>query len=104
MPDSLGQARWMSVNNVMTKDVLCIPAEEDVKDAWMILMEADVSGAPGVDSTGGLVGIMSTTDIFRTIMDRVRKARTLRESTSQEQDPVAAQPGAPRGVYFHAPA
>src|SRR4030066_2571217 len=96
MPDSLGQARWMSVNNVMTKDVLCIPAEEDVKDAWMILMEADVSGAPVVDSTGALVGIMSTTDIFRAIMDRVRKARTLRESTSQEEDPSAAEREAQR--------
>ena len=96
MPDSLGQTRWMSVSNVMTKDVLCILAEEDVKDAWVILMEADVSGAPVVDSTGVLVGVLSTTDIFRAIMDRVRKARTLRESTSQEQDPATAERDAQR--------
>lgn len=86
----------MSVNNVMTKEVLCIPISEDVKDAWMILMEADVSGAPVVDENGGLVGVLSTTDIFRAIMDRVRKARTLRESTAQEQDPVAAEREAQR--------
>ena len=96
MPDSLGSARWMSVNNVMTKEVLCIPAEEDVKDAWMILMEADISGAPVVDASGSLVGVLSTTDIFREIMDRVKKARTLRESTVQGQDPVAAEREAQR--------
>ena len=86
----------MSVNNVMTKEVLCIPADEDVKDAWMILMEADISGAPVVDAAGSLVGVLSTTDIFRAIMDRVRKARTLRETTVQEQDPVAAEREAQR--------
>jgi len=96
MPESLGQARWMSVNNVMTKDVLCIPGEEDVKDAWMILMEAEVSGAPVVDAAGALVGVLSTTDIFRAIMERVLRARTLRESTSQDEDPMAAEREAQR--------
>jgi CBS domain-containing protein len=79
----------MSVNNVMSKDVVSVRASSDVKDAWLILMEAGISGAPVVDDNGALVGVLSTTDIFNAIIDRVRKARSLREYTSQLTDAAA---------------
>ena len=71
----------MSVNNAMTKDVISIKAGSKVKDAWLILMEADISGAPLVDDAGQLVGILSVTDIYRAILERLQKARSLREAT-----------------------
>jgi len=86
---SAARSRWMSVNNVMTREVVSIRASEDVKDAWLLLMEMDISGAPVVDDNGALVGILSMTDIFKAVLERVQKARSLRESTTQGADPEA---------------
>ncbi len=80
---------WMSVKNVMTKDVVCIRASDSVKDAWLILMEADISGAPVVDDSSNLVGVLSMSDIFRAILERLQKARSLRELTMQMTDASA---------------
>lgn len=74
--------RWMSVNNAMTRNVISVKATGGVKDAWLALMEARISGAPVVDEGGSLVGVLSVTDIFRAIMDKMQKARSLREATS----------------------
>ena len=81
--------RWMSVNNAMTKDVICVKVSGSVKDAWLTLMEADISGAPVLDDSGALVGILSMTDIFRQIMERFDKARSLRQATSSGEDSSA---------------
>ncbi len=81
--------RWMSVNNAMTKDVICVKVGGSIKDAWLTLMEADISGAPVLDDAGALVGILSMTDIFREIMERFDKARSLRQATSSSGDSLA---------------
>lgn len=84
MEGSEGRMRWMSVNNAMTKDVISVKISGSVKDAWLAFMEADISGAPVVDESGTLVGILSMTDIFRSIMERFEKARSLRQATTSE--------------------
>ncbi len=76
----------MSVNNAMTRDVIAIKSSQKVRDAWLVMMEADISGAPVVDDSGALVGVLSNTDIFRAILDRVGKARLLREATAETVD------------------
>jgi len=81
----------MSVNNAMTKDVISIKSTQKVRDAWLVMMEADISGAPVVDETGALVGVLSNTDIFRAILDRVGKARLLREAAAETSDTDAAE-------------
>jgi CBS domain-containing protein len=73
----------MSVKNAMTKDVISVRASSKVKDAWVILMEAGISGAPIVDEKGTPVGILSMTDIYREILERIEKARSLREATAE---------------------
>jgi len=78
--------RFMSVQNVMTHDVFCVKATDRVVDAWLALMEKDISGAPVVDDDGLLVGVLSVTDIYRAVLDRVRKAKSLREATCQLVD------------------
>ncbi|MBN1678185.1 MAG: CBS domain-containing protein [Candidatus Thermoplasmatota archaeon] len=83
--------RWMSVNNAMTRDVILVKESSRVKDAWITLMESGISGAPVVDDTGSLVGILSVTDIFRSIIDKFQKARSLREATATTQDAEAAE-------------
>lgn len=72
----------MSIQNVMTKDVVTVRADERIRTAWMTLMEHDISGAPVVDGSGAIVGILSMTDIYRSILERSRKARALREATA----------------------
>lgn len=76
--------RWMSVNNAMTREVISVKVSGSVKDAWLAFMEADISGAPVLDESGALVGVLSMTDIFRTIMERFEKARSLRQATTSE--------------------
>lgn len=44
-----------------------------------------------LDDTGTLVGILSVTDIFRSIMDKIQKARSLREATLSSLDAEAAE-------------
>jgi len=83
--------RWMSVNNAMTRDVISVKASASVKDAWLVLMEARISGAPVVDDGGSLVGILSVTDIFRAIMDKFQRARSLREATTSLLDSMASE-------------
>ena len=83
MDESLGRIKWMSVETAMTRDVVSVKATDKVKDAWLTLMEADVSGAPVVGQAGEIVGILSITDIHRAIFQRVQKARSLRESQMQ---------------------
>jgi len=76
---------------VMTHDVVSIKSAQKVRDAWLVLMEADISGAPVVDDSGQLVGVLSNTDIFQAILDRVVKARSLREAMAQISDPEVAE-------------
>jgi CBS domain-containing protein len=76
----------MSVQNVMVRDVVTVRADESVRTAWMSLMEKGISGAPVVDGDGALVGILSLSDVYRSILERVHKARALREATTQNMD------------------
>ncbi|HIH00728.1 TPA: CBS domain-containing protein [Thermoplasmata archaeon] len=78
--------RGMSIQNVMVREVISVHQNETVREAWVTLMENGISGAPVVDDAGDLVGILSLKDIYNAIVDRVRKARTLREATTQSMD------------------
>jgi CBS domain-containing protein len=81
--------RGMSVQNVMVRDVITVRHDETVRAAWMAMMEKGISGLPVVDADGSLVGILSLKDLYISVMDRVRKAKALREATSQEMDEEA---------------
>jgi CBS domain-containing protein len=76
----------MSVQNVMVRDVVTVRADEPIRTAWMSLMEKGISGAPVLDGEVTIVGIISLTDIYRSILERVHKARVLREATTQNMD------------------
>lgn len=91
MQGSSDRYRFMSVQNVMTHDVFCVKAGDRVIDAWLSLMEKDISGAPVVDDEGLLVGVMSVTDIYKAVLDRVRKAKSLRAATCEAVDKEAEE-------------
>jgi len=85
---NIDRTRWMSVNNVMSTEVISIRPNDRVIDAWLLMMETAVSSLPVVDEAGSITGILSITDINRHIADRVGKARSLRELTAQTSDPL----------------
>lgn len=91
MEGSLGRSKWMSVDTAMTKDVICIKDTDRVSDAFLTLMEKDITGAPIVNASGDLVGVLSVTDINRSIMGRVIRASALHQVTSSTDSDRACE-------------
>ena len=79
------------METAMTRDVTCVRASDKIKDAWVMLMQKGFSGAPVVDDEGNLIGVLSTTDINKAIMERFDKARALSSATTQFPDQEAAE-------------
>lgn len=82
----ISRIRGMSIQNVMTREVIMLSAKDKIRVAWMKLMEHDVSGAPVVDDDGLVVGILSMSDINGSILERFLKAKALREATMPDAD------------------
>ena len=81
--------RGMSIQNVMVRDVVSVRRDGTIREAWMTMMEKGISGVPVTDDAGHLVGVLSLKDIYRSILDRVHKAKILREATSEGLDDEA---------------
>jgi len=73
----------------MTREVVSVRASDKVRDAWMVLIDTGISGAPVVDNEGTLVGVLSNTDIYRSVIERYRKAQSLRELTTRPTDQIS---------------
>lgn len=91
MEGSAGRNIWMSVNTLMTKHVVSVKATDRVNDAWVLLMETGITEAPVLDESGALIGILTTKDISKNIIERYQRARSLHQLTSQGMDPAAAE-------------
>ncbi len=59
----------MKVADIMTRDVQVLNPEMSVKEAAQFLLKKKVGGAPVIDSSGKLVGIVSESDL---IMEEVK--------------------------------
>lgn len=86
METDISRIRGMSIQNLMTREVVTLNAGDKIRVAWMKLMERDISGAPVVDDDGNVIGILSMSDINGSILERFRKARALREATLRDAD------------------
>jgi CBS domain-containing protein len=51
--------------DVMTREVVVVPDDMSVNELAVTLMSSMISGAPVVDDSGALVGVVSATDIVR---------------------------------------
>ena len=56
--------RQMLVRQVMTTDVVTFAPDETVEVATRRLLERDVDGAPVVDGTGQVIGMLSSDDLL----------------------------------------
>jgi acetoin utilization protein AcuB len=57
------------VSDVMTKDPICIPIDSKLTEAAQIMTRNRISGLPVIESSEDLAGILTKTDIVRSIAD-----------------------------------
>jgi CBS domain-containing protein len=53
----------MKVAELMRREVVTVPPGASLKDAARLLVEKRISGMPVVDDAGGVLGVLSETDI-----------------------------------------
>jgi CBS domain-containing protein len=71
----------MQIGEVMQREVLAVSCDLSLLELEQILSERGISGAPVVSDTGGLMGIVSTTDVLRKLTSILEsRSRSLREA------------------------
>ena len=80
----------MRARDIMTQDVLTIGPEASIHDAARLLSGYNISGVPVVDSTGRMVGIVTSADLLSKEGATVAEIMTVRVTTAQEDTPVEA--------------
>jgi acetoin utilization protein AcuB len=55
----------LHIKEIMTKNPLTLSPEDTVERAAMLMLEKTISGLPVVDQDGGLVGIITQSDVFK---------------------------------------
>ena len=58
----------IKVRDIMTKDPVTVPPDYTVEETAEILLNNKISGVPVVDGEGYVVGIITQTDLFRTMV------------------------------------
>ncbi len=65
----------ITVEQVMTKDVLTIKADSSILDAAETMLEYKVSGLPVVDDKGQVIGMITESDIFKMLVATREKVK-----------------------------
>lgn len=60
----------MNVSEIMATDLQVVTQDSTVGDAVLVLTEEHITGLPVVDSKGGLVGVLSTTDVLQATAEK----------------------------------
>jgi len=58
----------LKVKDIMTKKVFCVRENDTIEEAARIMSEKDVRRLPVIDENGNLVGIISRSDILKSLM------------------------------------
>lgn len=61
---SENKAETVTVGDIMVRDVTTIPADATLHDVASLLTAKKISGAPVVDETGKMIGIISESDLL----------------------------------------
>ena len=59
----------LSIGDVMTRNLITVSQDDDLKDAIELLIENKISGLPVVDQDQKLVGVISAIDVLRYCLD-----------------------------------
>ena len=57
----------LRARDVMQTDVLTIDSDASLLDAHRLFVEAEINGAPVVDESGTVVGVLSSADLLRSV-------------------------------------
>ncbi|MGI9424725.1 MAG: CBS domain-containing protein [Hyphomicrobiaceae bacterium] len=57
-----------TIGDYMATQLVTLPPDMEINEAMVVLLEGRFSGAPVVNATGELVGVLSKKDCFRTAM------------------------------------
>lgn len=57
--------RTFKVDDFMTRDVLTLRPDTDILQALAMFVDNDISGAPVIDRSGRLLGVLTETDFLR---------------------------------------
>ncbi len=60
----------LPIKDVMTSDPLTINVEATIGETAKLMMDEKISGLPVLDNQGNLVGIITESDIFRSIVQK----------------------------------
>jgi CBS-domain-containing membrane protein len=63
--DPLERLHELTVADVMSRNVIVIPASATMDEAAQVLEEVEASGAPVVNCAGACIGILSNTDFLK---------------------------------------
>lgn len=55
----------LTAQNIMTKNVITLNPEMTLREAWLVFNKHKISGAPVVDKSGTLLGVLSQADLVR---------------------------------------
>jgi CBS domain-containing protein len=72
----------MQVGSIMTRKVVTLSPDDTIAEAAMKMSSAKISGAPVVDSSGRLIGILSEADILRSLRTSQRSFHLVYPSLS----------------------
>jgi CBS domain-containing protein len=82
-PDARPASNVCTVEEVMTRNVVSVPADMPLQAVAEVLLDCGISGAPVVDDAGRVLGLVSKTDLVRWQMDE----------DDQDLPPFADEPG-----------
>jgi acetoin utilization protein AcuB len=58
----------IKVKDIMIKNVITVPPDFTIEETAEVLLNHDISGAPVVDETGQMVGIITSSDLFKALI------------------------------------
>lgn len=78
----------MKVRDVMSRDVISVPREMDLKELAGLLTEHQISGAPVTDADGAVIGVVSEADVLMKQVGRpISRRRPLEWIFGESHDP-----------------
>jgi CBS domain-containing protein len=86
----------LTAADLMTREVVAIPAGTSMRAAARTLAQARVNGAPVINGEGRCVGVLSASDFFRgAVQENLEIDPTDKVGEHMTADPVTANPATP---------